>query len=48
MIVPVASVCCQIGLDFTPWLAPTQQDRDDQMTVFVRQLDVAKELDLPV
>ncbi|XP_019966115.2 putative deoxyribonuclease tatdn3 isoform X1 [Paralichthys olivaceus] len=38
----------EIGLDFTPWRAPTQQDRDDQMTVFVKQLDVAKELDLPV
>ncbi|XP_053301772.1 putative deoxyribonuclease tatdn3 [Pleuronectes platessa] len=38
----------EIGLDFTPWRAPTQQDRDDQMSVFVKQLDVAKELDLPV
>ncbi|KAG7508678.1 hypothetical protein JOB18_021142 [Solea senegalensis] len=38
----------EIGLDFTPWCAPTQQHRDDQMAVFVKQLDVAKELDLPV
>lgn len=38
----------EIGLDFTPWCAPTQQDRDDQLKVFVKQLDVAKELDLPV
>ncbi|MEQ2279015.1 putative deoxyribonuclease tatdn3 [Ameca splendens] len=38
----------EIGLDFTPWCAPTQQDRDDQMKVFIRQLDVALELDLPV
>lgn len=38
----------EIGLDFTPWCAATQQDRDDQMKVFVKQLDVAKELDLPV
>nr|XP_046228745.1 putative deoxyribonuclease tatdn3 isoform X2 [Scatophagus argus] len=38
----------EIGLDFTPWCAPTQQDRDDQMKVFIKQLDVAKELDLPV
>ncbi|XP_061563143.1 putative deoxyribonuclease tatdn3 [Cololabis saira] len=38
----------EIGLDFTPWCAPTQQDRDDQLSVFVRQLDVAKQLDLPV
>uniref|UniRef100_A0A3Q2PCU3 TatD DNase domain containing 3 n=1 Tax=Fundulus heteroclitus TaxID=8078 RepID=A0A3Q2PCU3_FUNHE len=34
----------EIGLDFTPWCAPTQQDRDDQMRVFVRQLEVAKDL----
>ncbi|XP_051264385.1 putative deoxyribonuclease tatdn3 isoform X2 [Dicentrarchus labrax] len=38
----------EIGLDFTPWCAPTQQDRDDQMNVFIKQLNVAKELDLPV
>uniref|UniRef100_A0A3Q4GPQ2 TatD DNase domain containing 3 n=1 Tax=Neolamprologus brichardi TaxID=32507 RepID=A0A3Q4GPQ2_NEOBR len=37
-----------IGLDFTPWCAPTQQDRDDQVTVFIKQLSIAKELDLPV
>ncbi|TKS75438.1 putative deoxyribonuclease tatdn3 [Collichthys lucidus] len=44
----VVYVCFQIGLDFTPWCAPTQQDRDDQMKVFVKQLNIAKELDLPV
>lgn len=44
----VSFLVSQIGLDFTPWCAPTQQDRDDQMSVFVRQLDIAKELDLPV
>ncbi|XP_017282869.1 putative deoxyribonuclease tatdn3 [Kryptolebias marmoratus] len=38
----------EIGLDFTPWCAPTQQDRDDQMMVFMKQLHVSKELDLPV
>lgn len=38
----------EIGLDFTPWCAPTEQERDDQMNVFVKQLHVAKELDLPV
>ncbi|XP_037607688.1 putative deoxyribonuclease tatdn3 [Sebastes umbrosus] len=38
----------EIGLDFTPWRAPAQQDRDDQMNVFIKQLNVAKELDLPV
>ncbi|CAJ1077661.1 putative deoxyribonuclease tatdn3 [Xyrichtys novacula] len=38
----------EIGLDFTPWCAPTQQDKDDQMEVFIRQLSIAKEFDLPV
>ncbi|XP_029986393.1 putative deoxyribonuclease tatdn3 isoform X2 [Sphaeramia orbicularis] len=38
----------EIGLDFTPWFAPTRQNRDDQMSVFIKQLQVAKELDLPV
>ncbi|KAF3703180.1 putative deoxyribonuclease tatdn3 [Channa argus] len=38
----------EIGLDFTPWCAPTLKDRDDQMTVFIKQLSIAKELDLPV
>ncbi|XP_029352393.1 putative deoxyribonuclease tatdn3 isoform X2 [Echeneis naucrates] len=38
----------EIGLDFTPWCTPTQQDRDNQVTVFLKQLDVAKQLDLPV
>ncbi|XP_073348526.1 putative deoxyribonuclease tatdn3 [Pagrus major] len=38
----------EIGLDFTPWCAPTQQDRDDQMNVFIKQLNIATELDLPV
>ncbi|XP_034755285.1 putative deoxyribonuclease tatdn3 isoform X2 [Etheostoma cragini] len=38
----------EIGLDFTPWCAPTQQDRDGQMDVFIKQLNIAKELDLPV
>lgn len=38
----------EIGLDFTPWFTPTDKDRDEQMKVFVKQLQVAKELDLPV
>uniref|UniRef100_A0A667Y885 TatD DNase domain containing 3 n=1 Tax=Myripristis murdjan TaxID=586833 RepID=A0A667Y885_9TELE len=37
----------EVGLDFTPWCA-AEQDRDEQIAVFVRQLDIAKELDLPV
>ncbi|KAM4632963.1 putative deoxyribonuclease tatdn3 isoform 2-T2 [Polymixia lowei] len=42
------SVKLQIGLDFTPWCAPTSQDREDQMTVFIKQLSIAKDLQLPV
>lgn len=38
----------EIGLDFTPWFAPSEQERDDQMKVFIQQLGVAKELGLPV
>ncbi|KAF7656078.1 hypothetical protein LDENG_00046400 [Lucifuga dentata] len=38
----------EIGLDFTPWFAPTEQDRDNQMAVFLKQLNIAKQLDLPV
>ncbi|KAJ0060813.1 hypothetical protein NL108_001679 [Boleophthalmus pectinirostris] len=38
----------EIGLDFTPWFAPSEQEKDDQMKVFVQQLEVAKELNLPV
>ncbi|XP_010788151.1 putative deoxyribonuclease tatdn3, partial [Notothenia coriiceps] len=44
----VLFVCFQIGLDFTPWCAPSHQDREDQMSVFIKQLSVAKELQLPV
>uniref|UniRef100_A0A8C5PC62 Uncharacterized protein n=1 Tax=Leptobrachium leishanense TaxID=445787 RepID=A0A8C5PC62_9ANUR len=38
----------EIGLDFTPWLAPTQEQREEQLKVFQMQLDIAKRLDLPV
>ncbi|XP_049336444.1 putative deoxyribonuclease tatdn3 isoform X2 [Astyanax mexicanus] len=38
----------EIGLDFTPWYAPTVQERNEQLTVFKKQLEVSKELDLPV
>lgn len=48
MSVTAASFGSQIGLDFTPWCAPAQQDRDHQMSVFLKQLDLARELDLPV
>nr|XP_055042559.1 putative deoxyribonuclease tatdn3 isoform X3 [Misgurnus anguillicaudatus] len=42
------SVKIQIGLDFTPWFAQTTQERDEQIKVFIKQLEISKELDLPV
>lgn len=38
----------QIGLDFTPWYAQTTQERDEQIEVFKKQLEISKELHLPV
>ncbi|XP_030051909.1 putative deoxyribonuclease tatdn3-A isoform X1 [Microcaecilia unicolor] len=38
----------EIGLDFTPWLASTSQEREEQKKVFQVQLEAAKRLDLPV
>ncbi|XP_073709352.1 putative deoxyribonuclease tatdn3 [Garra rufa] len=38
----------EIGLDFTPWFANTAQERDEQIKVFMKQLEISKELDLPV
>nr|XP_033792793.1 putative deoxyribonuclease tatdn3-A isoform X3 [Geotrypetes seraphini] len=38
----------EIGLDFTPWLASTSQEREEQKRVFQVQLEVAKKFDLPV
>ncbi|XDV41475.1 hypothetical protein PO909_010345 [Leuciscus waleckii] len=38
----------EIGLDFTPWYANTNQERDEQIKVFTKQLEISKELDLPV
>nr|XP_042716159.1 putative deoxyribonuclease tatdn3-A isoform X2 [Chrysemys picta bellii] len=42
------SVTVQIGLDFTPWFVSTSQQREEQQKVFALQLDIAKQLDLPV
>ncbi|KAK5903131.1 hypothetical protein CgunFtcFv8_006939 [Champsocephalus gunnari] len=42
------SVDPRIGLDFTPWCAPSHRDREDQLSVFITQLGVATELQLPV
>ncbi|XP_071019811.1 putative deoxyribonuclease tatdn3 isoform X3 [Oncorhynchus clarkii lewisi] len=42
------SVKIQIGLDYTPWYAPTSQEREEQLTVFTKQLQISKDLDLPV
>ncbi|XP_056424254.1 putative deoxyribonuclease tatdn3-A isoform X2 [Hyla sarda] len=38
----------EIGLDFTPWLTPTSKEREEQLRVFQKQLDIAKQMDLPV
>ncbi|XP_041108622.1 putative deoxyribonuclease tatdn3 [Polyodon spathula] len=38
----------EIGLDFTPWYAPHSEQRDEQQKVFRSQLDIAKQLGLPV
>ncbi|XP_029449089.1 putative deoxyribonuclease tatdn3-A isoform X3 [Rhinatrema bivittatum] len=38
----------EIGLDFTPWLASTWQEREEQKRVFRMQLDAAKRFGLPV
>ncbi|XP_039388369.1 putative deoxyribonuclease tatdn3-A isoform X2 [Mauremys reevesii] len=38
----------EIGLDFTPWFVSTSQQREEQQKVFALQLDIAKQLDLPV
>ncbi|KAK5879688.1 hypothetical protein CesoFtcFv8_022783 [Champsocephalus esox] len=42
------SVDPRIGLHFTPWCAPSHRDREDQLSVFITQLGVATELQLPV
>ncbi|KAE8600523.1 hypothetical protein XENTR_v10013294 [Xenopus tropicalis] len=42
------SVTMKIGLDFTPWLAPTSEQREEQLKVFQMQLEMAKRMDLPV
>lgn len=38
----------EIGLDFTPWLASTSQQREEQQKVFRMQLSIAQSFDLPV
>ncbi|KAJ8355821.1 hypothetical protein SKAU_G00186150 [Synaphobranchus kaupii] len=38
----------EIGLDFTPWYTPHAQQREEQQSVFRKQLQISKELDLPV
>ncbi|XP_023696724.1 putative deoxyribonuclease tatdn3 isoform X3 [Paramormyrops kingsleyae] len=38
----------EIGLDFTPWYTPYPQQRAEQQQVFRKQLEIAKEMDLPV
>lgn len=38
----------EVGLDFTPWYASSSEQREEQMDVFRKQLEIAKQLDLPV
>ncbi|XP_061098416.1 putative deoxyribonuclease tatdn3 isoform X3 [Conger conger] len=38
----------EIGLDFTPWYTPHSQNREEQQSVFRKQLRISKELHLPV
>uniref|UniRef100_A0A8B9Q322 Uncharacterized protein n=1 Tax=Apteryx owenii TaxID=8824 RepID=A0A8B9Q322_APTOW len=38
----------EVGLDFTPWLVPTPQQREEQQRVLALQLAIEKRLDLPV
>uniref|UniRef100_A0A8C9RWI9 TatD DNase domain containing 3 n=1 Tax=Scleropages formosus TaxID=113540 RepID=A0A8C9RWI9_SCLFO len=38
----------EIGLDFTPWYATSSQQREEQQAVFIKQLQISKEMDLPV
>uniref|UniRef100_A0A672Q105 TatD DNase domain containing 3 n=1 Tax=Sinocyclocheilus grahami TaxID=75366 RepID=A0A672Q105_SINGR len=38
----------EIGLDFTPWFANTTQERDEQIKVFIKKLEISKDLNLPV
>ncbi|XP_010216791.1 PREDICTED: putative deoxyribonuclease tatdn3-A [Tinamus guttatus] len=38
----------EVGLDFTPWLAPTALQREEQQRVLALQLALAKQLALPV
>uniref|UniRef100_A0A8C4SRI4 TatD DNase domain containing 3 n=3 Tax=Erpetoichthys calabaricus TaxID=27687 RepID=A0A8C4SRI4_ERPCA len=38
----------EIGLDFTPWLVHHEEDQDEQLKVFVKQLEISRHLELPV
>ncbi|XP_014663242.1 PREDICTED: putative deoxyribonuclease TATDN3 isoform X1 [Priapulus caudatus] len=38
----------EIGLDFTPWICGTHEERDEQRQVFRNQIQLAKGLGLPV
>lgn len=38
----------ECGLDFSPWVVKDEADRDKQRRAFLRQVELAQELDLPL
>uniref|UniRef100_UPI00398F6943 putative deoxyribonuclease TATDN3 isoform X5 n=1 Tax=Pristiophorus japonicus TaxID=55135 RepID=UPI00398F6943 len=38
----------QVGLDFTPRFASTEAQKNEQRKVFIEQIEIAKQLDLPL
>ncbi|XP_048391595.1 putative deoxyribonuclease TATDN3 isoform X2 [Stegostoma tigrinum] len=42
------AVTLQVGLDFTPRIAHTEAQKNEQRKVFIEQIEIAKRLDLPL